>query len=351
MFLEAPMLNNSSTTRCFTSKNDKNNTENKTPWRTNNPLAYKDKFEKKTKTKANKLKNLNTLVESKYTKKRGSSKYVMDGDSSGGANMFQQNAFAGGPFDQRNVFHPNTPNPIKSQFFQGMSITFLGTGSGQPNLWRNCASCAVRMGGRTIMVDCGEATQIQMMKSKNLITFSDVNTILITHLHADHILGLPGLLFGLDSNERQTKKTTVSNFLNKLKQKALRAGVNPKIVGRQKKGQQCGEYQVPLDIHPPKEITIAGPPGLGNYLQSAACMSMNPLSHVRILVLELWGGRYDAGQGNDSNPRNPFLNGAEHFRHRQIRVEKVWRDEGGTWDIETFGNKSKETIGEKVTGV
>ena len=272
----------------------------------------------------------------------------MNGNRDGGANSYQDSAFAGGPFDQRTVFHPNTPNAIKAQFFQGMSVTFLGTGSGQPNLWRACSSAAVRLGGRTIMVDCGEGSQIQMMKSKGLVTFQDIDTVLITHMHADHILGLPGLLFGLDTTWSQRRQIMKQNHINKLKQQAIRDGKNPKLVGEQRKGSPCGPYDVPHDIFPPKPVTIAGPPGLCNYIQSAACMSLNSLSAVDITVKELWGGKFEAGMGRNDNPRNPFLNQAEHFRHKNIKLEKVWKKIDGTWDIEEDGELCRDTLGKEL---
>jgi ribonuclease Z len=73
-----------------------------------------------------------------------------------------------------------------------MKTTFLGTAAGQPSLKRNVTSIAIEMDdSKLIMVDCGEATLHQIMRSK--IKMSNIHTILITHLHGDHIYGLPGL--------------------------------------------------------------------------------------------------------------------------------------------------------------
>jgi ribonuclease Z len=79
-----------------------------------------------------------------------------------------------------------------------MKLTFLGTAAGQPSLSRNTTSIAVEIeNGEFILVDCGEATLLQLMRSP--LKFSRIKAIFITHLHGDHIFGLPGLLCTLNS--------------------------------------------------------------------------------------------------------------------------------------------------------
>ena len=75
-----------------------------------------------------------------------------------------------------------------------MNITFLGTSSGVPTLNRNVSSLALKLSQKAEvwLFDCGEGTQIQLMKSN--IKSSQIKKIFITHMHGDHIYGLPGLL-------------------------------------------------------------------------------------------------------------------------------------------------------------
>lgn len=74
-------------------------------------------------------------------------------------------------------------------------ITILGSSSATPTLNRNPSSQVVTIYDRYFLVDCGEGAQMQMRKYK--IKFAKINHIFISHLHGDHILGLPGFLSSL----------------------------------------------------------------------------------------------------------------------------------------------------------
>src|SRR4051795_1286642 len=81
-----------------------------------------------------------------------------------------------------------------------LSVVFLGTGGSLPSARRATACVLIRAGGARILVDCGEGAQRQMIMSTGLVQVDD---IYITHFHADHYLGLPGLLKTYDLMDRQ----------------------------------------------------------------------------------------------------------------------------------------------------
>jgi ribonuclease Z len=71
-------------------------------------------------------------------------------------------------------------------------IQFLGTSAGAPTRDRNVACVAVVMDGRALLFDCGEGTQQQLLRSN--LRLGAIEAIFITHLHGDHLYGLPGLI-------------------------------------------------------------------------------------------------------------------------------------------------------------
>ncbi|HEY2631858.1 MAG TPA: ribonuclease Z [Solirubrobacteraceae bacterium] len=82
-----------------------------------------------------------------------------------------------------------------------LSLFFAGTGGSVPSPRRGLPAILVRRGGDRLLFDCGEGTQRQLMRSAGL---ADVGCVFITHFHADHWLGLPGMLksFGLREREQ-----------------------------------------------------------------------------------------------------------------------------------------------------
>ena len=79
----------------------------------------------------------------------------------------------------------------------GIEVVFLGTGGSLPTKERGLPSVAIRRDGELLLFDCGEGTQRQMMHAG--LGFNRPTSIFISHLHGDHLLGLPGLLQTMSS--------------------------------------------------------------------------------------------------------------------------------------------------------
>ncbi|MCH7567921.1 MAG: ribonuclease Z [Nanoarchaeota archaeon] len=80
-----------------------------------------------------------------------------------------------------------------------IEITFLGTGSAIPTAKRNHTAILINYGAENILIDCGEGTQRQFKIAK--LNPCKLTRILLTHWHADHALGIPGLLKTLDMSD------------------------------------------------------------------------------------------------------------------------------------------------------
>jgi ribonuclease Z len=73
-----------------------------------------------------------------------------------------------------------------------LDVVFLGTSASMPTAQRAPAALLVRRGGERLLVDCAEGTQRQLQRSS--VGLVDLEEIFLTHFHADHFLGLPGML-------------------------------------------------------------------------------------------------------------------------------------------------------------
>ena len=80
-----------------------------------------------------------------------------------------------------------------------ISLFFAGTGGSVPTARRGLPAVLLRAGGDRILFDCGEGTQRQLLRSVGL---PDVDAVFLTHYHADHWLGLPGMLKTFDLRAR-----------------------------------------------------------------------------------------------------------------------------------------------------
>ncbi len=85
-----------------------------------------------------------------------------------------------------------------------LSLFFAGTGGSVPSARRGLPALLIRLGGDRLLFDCGEGTQRQLMRSVGLL---DLDCVFITHFHADHWLGLPGMLKSFALREREQPLT------------------------------------------------------------------------------------------------------------------------------------------------
>eukprot|EP00742_Colponemidia_sp_Colp-10_P011095 GILJ01012283.1.p1 GENE.GILJ01012283.1~~GILJ01012283.1.p1 ORF type:complete len:520 (+),score=46.63 GILJ01012283.1:36-1562(+) len=80
----------------------------------------------------------------------------------------------------------------RAESFSGMQVIFLGTSAGKPTIYRNCTSHIVRLDAGSLLFDAGEGTQHTITRYANLV--GSMERIFITHLHGDHVFGLPGMI-------------------------------------------------------------------------------------------------------------------------------------------------------------
>ena len=85
-----------------------------------------------------------------------------------------------------------------------LSLFFAGTAGSVPSARRGLPALLVKRGSERILIDCGEGTQRQLVRSVGL---ADLTDVFLTHLHADHWLGLPGMLKSFELRDREKPLT------------------------------------------------------------------------------------------------------------------------------------------------
>src|SRR6476620_5537941 len=80
-----------------------------------------------------------------------------------------------------------------------LSLFFVGTSGAVSSARRGLPALLIARGGERLLFDCGEGTQRQLLRSVGLM---DLDAVFITHFHADHWLGLPGMLKSFQLRDR-----------------------------------------------------------------------------------------------------------------------------------------------------
>ena len=191
------------------------------------------------------------------------------------------------------------------------TVHFLGTGAGSPSLQRGCTATALSLGGRTYLFDAGEGVQAACMRHPR-VKLGDVTKVFITHLHGDHIFGLPGLLLCLQS-------------INKLRHQQQRQSQQSQQ--QSDKDTTRGPKQRATPSQQQHRVEIYGPVGLYNYIAASISLSCTELKYVHIDVYELTGGsRRWVHPGSLADYRE--------FRHRGLRRHTIAPNKNGTWTLE-----------------
>lgn len=88
-----------------------------------------------------------------------------------------------------------------------LRVTFLGTGGTFPTRARNTPSVILTRPGESLMFDCGEGTQRQLLDAP--VSFMKITRIFLSHIHGDHYFGLPGLLQSMALNGREKEPVAI----------------------------------------------------------------------------------------------------------------------------------------------
>src|SRR3954463_6617172 len=101
---------------------------------------------------------------------------------------------------------PGLAFPLSTLARMDLSLFFAGTAGSVPSARRGLPALLVRRGGDALLFDCGEGTQARLVRSVGL---ADMTHVFLTHFHADHWLGLPGMLKSFELRDRDRPLTVL----------------------------------------------------------------------------------------------------------------------------------------------
>nr|CCA21160.1 conserved hypothetical protein [Albugo laibachii Nc14] len=163
--------------------------------------------------------------------------------------------------------------------FTDFEILFLGTSAGSPSVRRNPTSICLRLSQSNWMFDCAEASLRQLMKSTIRVPMT--NKFFITHLHGDHLYGLPGILCTLENHHNNNGVPSTND--------------------------RC-------------DIAVYGPVGLYAYLTATLSTSRTRLNNLQVTVYEL-------ALNETPEQASSFEKFMRHIpKHPAIRKESIYAD-------------------------
>ena len=222
----------------------------------------------------------------------------------------------------------NEPSTNDKSLTTELSICFLGTGAGSPANVRSTSCTLLKLSGANYLFDVGEGTQRQLQFARGKgSSVQKIEKIFITHLHGDHIFGLPGLLLSLQTSCIQSDESARASIREKGKRKKKNAK--------------------PLDED--FTVKIYGPPGLFNFIASTITLSCTRLHLLNVEVYELVGGRVrrvsvmppgagrqvPRGSPRGNQVKDPFKDEYPEFRYNGGRIQRYTIPcENGVWNIQ-----------------